>query len=78
LSRAIFGLEDIMEVRIGCRHATIAALAWISVVAAISPASSQPSPEQQNTIRSNCRSDYMSNCASVKPGSIEALQCLQG
>jgi hypothetical protein len=40
-------------------------------------AAAQPSQEQQNAIRSNCRSDYMSNCSSVKPGGIEALQCLQ-
>ena len=66
-----------MEVRIGCRHVAVAALAWLSVVTAISPVSSQPSPEQQNAIRGHCRSDYMSNCASVKPGGIEALQCLQ-
>ena len=66
-----------MDVRIGCRHAAVAALAWMGVAAAISPASSQPSPEQQSAIRGNCRSDYMSNCASVKPGGIEALQCLQ-
>src|SRR3954447_18147041 len=41
------------------------------------PAPAQPSQAQQSAIRSNCRSDYMSNCSSVKPGGIEALQCLQ-
>ena len=41
------------------------------------PVAAQPSQEQQNAIRSSCRSDYMSNCSSVKPGGIEALQCLQ-
>src|SRR3954468_24813999 len=46
---------------------------WLSVT----PAAAQPSQEQQSAIRSNCRSDYMSNCSSVKPGGIEALQCLQ-
>jgi hypothetical protein len=46
---------------------------WLS----ITPAAAQPSQEQQSAIRSNCRSDYMSNCSSVKPGGVEALQCLQ-
>ena len=41
------------------------------------PAAAQPTQEQQSAIRSSCRSDYMSNCSSVKPGGIEALQCLQ-
>lgn len=40
-------------------------------------AAAQPSAEQQNAIRSNCRSDFMSNCSSVQPGGSEALQCLQ-
>src|SRR3954452_310622 len=43
---------------------------------AATPAAAQPSQEQQSAIRSNCRSDYMSNCSSVKPGGSEALQCL--
>jgi hypothetical protein len=37
----------------------------------------QPTQEQQNALRSNCRSDFMSNCSSVRPGGVEALQCLQ-
>ena len=41
------------------------------------PVAAQPSQEQQNAIRSNCRSDYMANCSSVRPGGREALQCLQ-
>jgi hypothetical protein len=41
------------------------------------PAAAQPSKAQQDAIRSNCRSDYMANCMSVKPGGAEALQCLQ-
>src|SRR4051812_11238890 len=43
----------------------------------MTPAAAQPTQQQQSAIRSNCRSDYMSNCSSVKPGGIEALQCLQ-
>lgn len=37
----------------------------------------QATKEQQNALRNNCRSDFMANCSSVKPGGIEALQCLQ-
>jgi hypothetical protein len=37
----------------------------------------QPTQAQQNALRSNCRSDFMANCSSVKPGGAEALQCLQ-
>lgn len=41
------------------------------------PVAAQPTQAQQSALRSNCRSDYMANCSSVKPGGIEALQCLQ-
>jgi hypothetical protein len=41
------------------------------------PAIAQPTAEQQSALRSNCRSDFMSNCSGVKTGGIEALQCLQ-
>ena len=41
------------------------------------PAHAQPSKEQTDAVRSNCRSDYMSKCMSVKPGGIEAIQCLK-
>src|SRR5713226_698717 len=41
------------------------------------PAASQPTEQQQNAIRQNCRSDYMANCSSVTPGGAEALQCLR-
>jgi hypothetical protein len=39
----------------------------------ITAATAQPTQEQQSAIRSNCRSDYVSHCSSVKPGGIEAL-----
>src|SRR3954471_4947874 len=32
---------------------------------------------QRNAIKSACRSDYMSKCASVPPGGAAAFQCLQ-
>ncbi len=37
----------------------------------------QPSPAELSAIKSNCRSDYMAHCMSVRPGGKEALQCLQ-
>lgn len=43
-----------------------------------SPAFSQaPTDAQRAAIKSQCHSDYISHCASVPPGGIEALQCLQ-
>jgi hypothetical protein len=41
------------------------------------PALAQPTAEQQSALRSNCRSDFMSNCSGVQPGGVEALQCLK-
>ncbi|MGJ4909732.1 hypothetical protein [Bradyrhizobium sp. HKCCYLS2033] len=35
------------------------------------------SDAQRNAIKSACRSDYMSKCASVPPGGAAAFQCLQ-
>lgn len=35
-----------------------------------------PTQAQQEAIRSQCRSDFMSNCSSVTPGGREALECL--
>lgn len=40
-------------------------------------AAQQPTPEQIAAIRQSCRSDFMSNCAGVQPGTREALECLQ-
>ena len=61
------------------RRVTCAALAAVSLqlLVAAGPASAQPSAEQQSALRSNCRSDFMSNCSGVTPGGAEALQCLQ-
>jgi hypothetical protein len=36
-----------------------------------------PTDAQRAAIRSECRSDYAAHCASVPPGGIESLQCLQ-
>lgn len=44
----------------------------------VSPAVSQaPTDAQRAAIRSECRSDYAAHCASVQPGGLESLQCLQ-
>jgi len=36
-----------------------------------------PTDAQRSEIRSACRSDYAAHCASVPPGGMESLQCLQ-
>jgi hypothetical protein len=42
------------------------------------PAFSQaPTDAQRSAIKSQCRNDYISHCASVPPGGIDALRCLQ-
>jgi hypothetical protein len=62
--------------RIGAREvAALAVLAWPMAMA--DPAAAQPSPEQIETIRQACRSDFIAHCSSVQPGGREALQCLE-
>jgi len=41
------------------------------------PAAAKPTEAQLDAIKSNCRSDFMSNCWGVKRGGIEAMQCLK-
>lgn len=36
----------------------------------------EPTPAERDAIRSACRSDFISHCASVQPGGEEALKCL--
>ncbi|MCX5571672.1 cysteine rich repeat-containing protein [Kaistia nematophila] len=58
----------------------IAASAAVAVILvfAIPPAMAQaPSKAQQSAIRSACPSDYKTYCASVPPGGMPALNCLQ-
>jgi Cysteine rich repeat len=55
---------------------------WTSMAAilfaAVIPAYSQaPTDAQRSAIRSQCRSDYQANCASIPPGGKASLQCLQ-
>src|SRR5262245_10031121 len=49
----------------------------LQLLLAAGSTNAQPTAEQQSAIRSNCRSDFMSNCSGVTPGGAEALQCLQ-
>jgi outer membrane biosynthesis protein TonB len=54
------------------------ALLTAALLAIAAPAFAQaPTEAQKSAIRSSCRSDFMAHCASVKPGGIEAVQCLQ-
>lgn len=66
-----------MSVILLCRIRTTPLLAGLWLVLCAGPLVAQPTSEQQNAIRSNCRSDFMSNCSGVQPGGAEALQCLQ-
>jgi hypothetical protein len=62
--------------RIGARE--VAALAVLALPMAMAdPTAAQPSPEQIETIRQACRSDFIAHCSSVQPGGRDALQCLE-
>jgi len=51
--------------------------ACLMALALTTAAQAQMTEAQKAAMKSSCRSDYMSNCMSVRPGGIEALQCLQ-
>lgn len=55
----------------------IATVALVTGMAALPAHAQQPSKAETDAVRSNCRSDYMAKCMSVKPGGIEAIQCLK-
>lgn len=40
-------------------------------------AAAEPTPDQVAAIKSNCRSDFLSNCRGVPRGGAEAMQCLK-
>src|SRR5215211_144001 len=63
--------------RIGTPSAVVLAMLASPVAMNYPAASQQPSPEQTETIRQACRSDFISHCSGVQPGGREALQCLQ-
>src|ERR1700676_2986196 len=55
---------------------------WVPLATAMfmvaTPAFSQaPTDAQRSAIRSECRSDYEAQCASIPPGGAASLQCLQ-
>ena len=52
-------------------------VATIGFIYTTSAFAQQPTDEQRSAIRSSCRSDYQANCASVPPGGMASLQCLQ-
>ncbi|HEY3677206.1 MAG TPA: hypothetical protein VGL45_00700 [Bradyrhizobium sp.] len=57
---------------------SLAVLTAAALFSLTMPALAQaPSEAQRAAIRSACRSDFIAHCSSVKPGGIEALQCLQ-
>src|SRR5258708_5131735 len=60
------------------RAATLWASMATIIFAGMTPAFAQaPTDAQRSAIRSECRSDYETHCASVPPGGAASLQCLQ-
>ncbi len=57
--------------------AACASAAIVMLVASAPALSQQPTDAQRSAIRSDCRSDYEAHCASVPPGGMASLQCLQ-
>jgi hypothetical protein len=50
----------------------------VTIFMVVTPAFSQaPTDVQRAAIRAECRSDYQAHCASVPPGGMASLQCLQ-
>ena len=60
--------------RVSTRNALLAAALFATATGAFAKA---PTDAQRSAIRSACRSDFMARCSSVKPGGVEAYQCLQ-
>jgi hypothetical protein len=58
-------------------RALLPCAAIVTLVALTQHAQAQLSSAQQSALRSNCRSDFMSHCSGVTPGSKDALACLQ-
>ncbi len=49
----------------------------LGIALAAGGARAQPTDAQKSAIKSSCRSDYMANCMSVRPGGKEAIDCLR-
>jgi len=54
-----------------------ALIATASFATAIPAFSQAPTDAQRGAIRAQCRADYEAHCASVPPGGMASLQCLQ-
>jgi outer membrane biosynthesis protein TonB len=60
------------------RAAALSSALATLLCAIAAPAFSQaPTDAQRSAIRSSCRADYQAHCASVPPGGMASLQCLQ-
>ncbi len=58
-------------------RALLPSAAFIAFAMLTQHAQAQLSSAQQSALRANCRSDFMSHCSGVTPGSKDALVCLQ-
>jgi Cysteine rich repeat len=68
----------IQMIKVLSRAAAFFAAAAAVLFALATPALAQaPTDAQRSAIRSACRADYQANCASVPPGGMASLQCLQ-
>ena len=63
-------------VQLVARYACVARR-WLVVGMTLSAAAQQPTPEQISAIRASCRSDFISHCAGVQPGTRDAVECLK-
>jgi hypothetical protein len=58
--------------------ATSAVLLTVATLVVATPARAQaPSEAQRETIKSECRNDYIAHCSSIPPGGAASLECLQ-
>lgn len=56
---------------------TTVCLLALALLVSADGAAAKPTEAQLDAIKSNCRSDFMSNCWGVKRGGAEAFQCLK-
>jgi outer membrane biosynthesis protein TonB len=60
------------------RRLAVATFALLALAAmGTAPARAQITEAQKSAMKANCRSDFIANCMSTKPGTKEAVQCLQ-
>lgn len=64
--------------KFGCWRAVRLLIATGLVVGtSLAASAQQPTSEQISAIRASCRSDFMTQCTGVKPGTKDALECLK-